>query len=193
MRRLIISVLLVAACGDDNNNKTDAHVDSPTIDAPAMTLDCASYCNAILANCTASNVQFGDMATCMNSCNDFPKGALADMSGDTLGCRINHAALAKTDPGTHCVHAGPSGGGVCGMPCMGFCDIAVATCHGQYPDATSCATSCAAFATTPPFTANVQTGNSLSCRLYHATAATVSPNPHCMHASPTSTAETCGQ
>jgi hypothetical protein len=182
MQRLTILVLFVAACGSDSNNQIDA---PSHIDAPMGTLDCASYCTAIIANCTTANLQFGDMGTCMASCNDFPKGALADMGGDTLGCRLNHAMLAHSDPATHCVHAGPSGGGVCGTPCMGFCDITVAACPTAYANATACGTACAQFPATPAFTANVQSGNSASCRIYHATAASVTPDPHCMHVLPT--------
>ena len=92
-------------------------------------LDCTSYCTTITGACTAANLQYSDMATCVASCAHFPVGTLADMGGDTLGCRLYHANAAKTDPGTHCVHAGPGGGGVCGMPCMGFCDLVVAECR----------------------------------------------------------------
>jgi hypothetical protein len=176
MRILTILVLFTAACSSSNNT---------TVDAPKATLDCASYCTAITANCTTTNLQYSDMGTCMASCNSYPKGTIADMGGDTLGCRLYHANAAKTDPNTHCVHAGPSGGGVCGMPCMGFCDITVAACPSDYANAGACATACAAFPTTPAYTANVQSGNSASCKIYHAQAASVTPSPHCMHVLPT--------
>ena len=53
MRRLTILILFTAACGSDSGNKVDA---PSHIDAPMQTLDCASYCTAIIANCTAANL-----------------------------------------------------------------------------------------------------------------------------------------
>ena len=40
---------------------------------------------------------------------------------------------------------------------------------------------CAGFAATPAYTAAVTGGNSLSCRIYHATAASTGPATHCPH------------
>src|SRR5262245_5576880 len=180
MRRLTL-LFLLAACGSDNKANVDA-----MHDGPAGPPSCAAYCTAIQANCTAANLQWADTATCMAACAHLPVGTMADMGGDTLGCRLYHANAAHTAPDTHCVHAGPSGAGVCGMPCMGFCDLVVAECPTQYPNAGGCATTCAMFAATPPFTANVTSGDSLSCRLYHASAASTAPALHCPHTAMTS-------
>src|SRR5262245_12876101 len=155
MRRLTF-LLLLAACGNDHKANIDGAVDTPEgIDAPgidaAQMLDCMSYCTTITGACTAANLQYSDMATCVASCAHFPVGMVADMGGDTLGGRTYHANAAKTDPGTHCVHAGPGGGGVCGMPCMGFCDLVVAECPAQWTMST-CANQCGALAQTPPYT-----------------------------------------
>ncbi len=171
MRYLANAVVFLAACTSGNSGKTpDAGIPS-----------CATYCTNITANCTTINLQYSTAAACMASCPHFPVGTGSDMSGDTLGCRVNHAALAMTDPTTHCVHAGPSGGGACGMPCEGFCSLVVAECPAQYPDAATCAATCMGFAAAPPYTAMVTGGNSLSCRIYHATAAAMDPTTHCPH------------
>jgi hypothetical protein len=146
-----------------------------------VTLDCNTYCTRTQTNCTAANAQYSGMDTCMASCTHFPVGTLADTGGNTLGCRIYHAGNAATDPVTHCIHAGPSGGGGCGNPCDGFCSLVVAECSTQYPSASDCATTCATFATTPPYSAAVTAGDDLSCRIYHATAASTDPTTHCPH------------
>ena len=182
MRYLAIALIFAAACGSDTK----------TTDAAGGGLSCSAYCTSILGACTGANAQYGGtdggMATCMASCAHFPTGMAADMTGNTLGCRTNHANLAKTDATTHCVHAGPSGGGACGMPCEGFCSLVTAECPTQWT-ASSCPTGCAAFAATPPYTAMVQSGNNLSCRIYHATAASTDPTTHCPHT--TATSVTC--
>jgi hypothetical protein len=144
-------------------------------------LDCNTYCGNVMTNCTAANAQYGAMDQCVASCAHFPLGGLADTSGNTLGCRIYHANNAAMAPDVHCVHAGPSGGGHCGMPCDGFCSLVVAECPMQYSSASNCATTCAGLAAMPAYTANVTGGDSLSCRIYHATAASTDPATHCPH------------
>ncbi len=180
MRNLAIAFLFFAACTSGSSGTTP---DGPG--SGSATLSCATYCSAIVANCTGTNVQYDGMmamAKCMGTCATFPMGTAADTSGNTLGCRIYHANNAKTDPTTHCIHAGPSGAGVCGMPCEGFCSIVDSVCPTQYPAGT-CAGLCAGYAATPAYTSPA-TGNNLSCRLYHATNASadaMSAMTHCPH------------
>jgi hypothetical protein len=180
MRNLALALLVLAACGSDSSS-VDAAVKHDGSGSGSAALDCATYCTKIQANCTATNAQYSSSADCMASCSHFPVGAAADTSGNTLGCRIYHAGNAMADPTTHCIHAGPSGGGVCGMPCEGFCSLVTAECPTQYPTANTCATDCAAYAATPPYSSNVTSGNNLSCRIYHATAASTDPTTHCPH------------
>ncbi len=88
------------------------------------------------------------------------------------------------DPVTHCPHAGPAGEGVCGAECESFCTLAAGLCTGankQWPDMASCMTDCATFPTTPQYNASVTSGNSYACRLYHLTAASITPSVHCPH------------
>ena len=151
--------------------------------------DCTSYCAAIGAACTAANAQYGATDTCAATCAAFPPGAPGMTSMDTLGCRLSHAALASTAPDTHCLHAGPSGGGVCGSSCESFCTLAQALCTGanaQFTSAAECMTACAGYATTPAYSATVTSGNSFACRMYHLTAASTAPAVHCPHIGPTS-------
>ena len=175
MRNLCCACLLLGAC-------TVGVAGSGTSDSgSAATPDCNTYCTRIATNCTDVNSQYSSMATCMASCTHFPVGTAADIAGNTLGCRIYHAGNAATDPVTHCIHAGPSGGGHCGDPCDGFCSLVVAECPAQYPSASDCATTCAGYATTAAYSAAVTSGNDLSCRIYHATAASTDPSTHCPH------------
>ncbi len=197
MRTATLAACLVAtlaACGDSDTNPpvidAPAAIDSSTaIDAAGQAQTCANYCALIGANCTAANAMYGGAAECMASCMHFPAGTAADMSGNTLGCRIYHADAAATNASLHCRHAGPGGDGACGMNCEGFCAVALGSCAGQaappYASMGACMTACAGFATTPSYSAATTSGNSLACRLYHATAASTTPALHCPHTAPT--------
>jgi len=151
-------------------------------------LDCNTYCTKIMSACTGANAQYSSMANCVDSCANFPVGAAADQSGNTLGCRINHADLAVSAPATHCVHAGPGGGGVCGMVCDGFCSIVVAECPALWTTqtCTNQQNGCPSFSSTPPYKAP-SAGDTLECRLYHATMAATDPTNHCSHTTANST------
>jgi hypothetical protein len=78
--------------------------------------DCATLCAAVTANCSADNIQYMDAAQCAAYCAAaaWPAGDVGDMTGNTIACRIYHAGVAAGDPDTHCGHAGPTGGSVCG-------------------------------------------------------------------------------
>ena len=181
--RACLLFLILSACGDDLRPKADAnhsHGDSGgSADAAPLTLECASYCTAITARCTGANQQYDSMQNCIDSCTDYPPGALTDTMGNTLGCRVYHTELAASDPATHCLHAGPSGGGACGTTCEGFCAIAVAECPGDWT-ANTCPNQCGMVTSTPPY-AVPSTGNTIECRLYHATMAASDPTTHCPH------------
>jgi hypothetical protein len=193
--RCALCLVVLVGCGEVHGKMIDAPpgIDAPMIDSPTdgttPVLDCAHYCATIMGACTNAVAQFSTLDQCTASCATWTPGALGQNSGNTLGCRLTHAMLAMTDPTVHCVHAGPSGGGVCGQPCEGFCTLDLGVCLGGnavYADATACASSCAGFNPSPAYSANVTGGNSLSCRIYHATAASVAPNVHCPHTGVTS-------
>ena len=152
--------------------------DGQVDDAPPVALDCMSYCNAIDARCVGANRQYGSVATCLASCSHFPVGAAIDTTGNTLGCRAYQTGRAASDPVASCVLAGPSGGGTCGTPCNGFCTIVVPVCPTEYT-AGQCPTDCAQLPMSPPYSATVQSGDSLTCRLYYATAATTDAATFC--------------
>jgi hypothetical protein len=114
-------------CGDDDTPPppppppADMGVDTGMVD---MGVDggpppgaCGEYCTTVTTNCTGANAQYASMAECMAYCARarWPEGTAGDMDGNTIACRIYHGgAPAASDPATHCPHAGPSGGNVCG-------------------------------------------------------------------------------
>src|SRR5262245_42399474 len=166
MRAIWISLLLIA-CGEADPTSLDASKGGGSDSGRGgLTLDCDSYCNAINTACTATRKQYASVQNCLDACADLPLGALSDTSGNTLGCRVYHTTAAMTDPATHCVHAGPSGGGQCGASiCEGFCSIAVSECPTQW-QAGSCATNCGGLPSTPPYSTQ-SLGDTIECRLYH--------------------------
>jgi hypothetical protein len=197
MRTLLLTslVLVLASCGSDKQPQSDASTPSGdgavdpdgsngTIDAAPLTLDCDSYCAAIMETCTGDLAQYDNMQNCVDSCANFPTGALTDSSGNTLGCRVYYTEAARGDAQAHCEHAGPGGGGMCGATiCAGFCSIVVAECPTQWPSnalCTNATTGCPAVTSTPPYKAP-STGNTIQCRLYHATMAATDPGGHCGH------------
>jgi hypothetical protein len=76
-------------------------------------LSCAAYCALMEANCTGANAEYDNTGECTTECGGWAEGTAADTTGNTLGCHTYHATAAAGDPGTHCPHAGPTGGGVC--------------------------------------------------------------------------------
>jgi hypothetical protein len=146
---------------------------------------CGVYCNDITANCAGAHLQYADEPTCLTKCADMladqamDLGSLADTAGNTLGCRIYHAGASANDPATHCSHAGQLGGGVCGTYCETYCDFMTAACPGDSFSGGSCPTVCAGFTSGTP---GDTTGDSLQCRLYHASVALTDATTHCPHA-----------
>lgn len=195
MRKTLLLLLALAACGDDANKTTvDAPsppADAPAPDAPAAAPDPAKYCADIATHCTGSNAQYLDMDHCLGTAAAFPVGTSADTGGNTLGCRAYHAGAPSVSmPVMHCPHAGPggdlmNGAGVCGAPCESFCAVEIKVCGSmdapltgitpQYKNLDACKTTCATFNKDAPYvyggTPTTPSGDSLACRLYHLTNA----------------------
>jgi hypothetical protein len=150
-------------------------------------LTCADYCASIIGACTGDNQQYADSDHCLNACAAFPAGALADTSGDTLGCRIYHAGVAAQsadNAAVHCVHAGPGGAGVCGNNCDGYCDMELKYCTGAaalYADRAACLAACGAVADTIKYSVAVESGVSVACMLFHAEELAPMMEDHCNH------------
>lgn len=165
----------------------DAAADVPA-DVPAAAPTCENYCKVVAKNCTGANSQYADEAACVSYCKQMaklPLGAESDKAGNTVGCRTYHAGAAASDPATHCVHAGKTGGNVCGSWCDNYCQLAEANCTAGnvlYSKAGDCASTCAAANNTGK--AGDTSGDTIQCRIYHLSVAgidAVSATTHCPH------------
>jgi hypothetical protein len=186
----LITFALVGGC-TDNGNATNP-------DLAAAMLTCADYCSTIHTACgfdtdpsPGPNDQFASLESCLGACKTYPVGMVSDTSGNTLGCRTNHAMLALKDPKTHCPHAGPAGAGTCGSDCEGFCQLAMTYCTAMYnatvyTNIAQCMSVCQATPDDVPYTTNTQDGAHVACLIYHAEeAASVpkeDPTDHCANA-----------
>jgi hypothetical protein len=154
----------------------------------------------MMANCMGANEQYKSNESCLAVCASFPLGKLADVDGNTLGCRIYHGGVAGKDAAsatTHCPHAGITGGdkdvtdampAVCGEGCDAFCDAALAICTGankQYDTKELCLTDCKSFKVDAATYSTADTDkNDFGCRAYHLTVAAtdaMSATAHCGH------------
>ncbi len=186
-----------AGAKDAGGNNNDAGsvadsgtaTDAGTTDAGVAAATCATYCANIQANCTGANIQYNNADSCLGACAAFMQGAAGATSGNNLECRAYHAKAAQALPATHCPHAGPSGDGVCGNNCDGFCAIALNACTGantQFASENACQTACTGFANASAhYNSTTTSGNSFACRMYHlsvaATAGGGQANTHCPH------------
>lgn len=155
--------------------------DPSTGDDTSATVDCNSYCDLVMKNCTGDYLQYGANENCLASCAAFAPGSPGDMSGNSLACRHYHAGAAAMANDVHCGHAGPGGDMACGSNCDGFCAIANEYCPEVWQDNASCVVACMTFDTAEVYDANDVAGDSFACRLYHATAASLAPMTHCSH------------
>ena len=186
----------LAGCGDDDAMGTDAGPGAADAsggggDAAGGAPTCEEYCTTYLDHCNDTLSEFSTMSECVSYCQTvagWQPGIRGATSGNTIACRLYHAGgPAMSDPTTHCPHAGPSGEGVCGQPCDGYCELALRNCTGVnmlYADLPACMASCAMF----PATGNGgdTSGDTVQCRIYHAgTPASENPAMHCPHAGPT--------
>jgi hypothetical protein len=154
----------------------------------ATAASCEAYCEAIQSTCgdTGEDAQYPSDDQCLATCAVFPTGAL---TGNTLECRIAHVALAATtglDP--HCDHAGPAGVEPCGGPCTSYCTLMLAICDDKFASLDECRTECEMVpeADITNFVYPAPAGDTLSCRIAHATNAAASTGQmrenHCAHA-----------
>ena len=173
----------------------EARLDSsPAEGGPPATL-CDRYCDAALANCPDNTDQGGpnltlyfSRAECMATCAVFPEGEEGDERVNTMHCRLRAAQLALDlkDP-AYCPRAGPGGNGFCGENCDGFCTMARAQCTDAFVELQSeltdenCDEFCAELPDLGGFVIDQDSGNSVQCRIYHASAATLDASTHCLH------------
>jgi len=145
---------------------------------------CERYCDAALANCSAEHSLYTSRDVCLGVCRTFDPGQAGDDGVNTAECRLRFAIAAGTvgELDLNCPAAGPGGDGHCGTNCEGFCTIARGACSDStVVTVDTCAGLCAKLPDQGGYTDQIQSGNSVQCRLYHASAATFDPRTHCAH------------
>jgi len=157
-------------------------------------LSCASYCKTVMEACPGDSAVYVDQAACEEVCALFAPGNTDSPEGNTLACRAQQADVAlqfSSDPGesrTNCAAAGPGGDKTCTVyedepDCEGYCKIYMKACpmkNWGFKNEQQCIDRCAAFARPTSFSvAEGLEGDSLSCRLQHATLALESPDREC--------------
>lgn len=159
---------------------------------------CASFCQTVMEACPGDVAVYEDQAACEKICTLFDAGNPDKPQGNTLACRASQAEVAlrlSSDPSenrTNCAAAGPGGDTTCTIyeklpDCEGYCKIYMTACKTTkdwgFTNAQQCIDRCAAFPHQDTFTvAGGQEGDSLACRLHHATLAVSDPDTHCKSA-----------
>jgi hypothetical protein len=157
---------------------------------PQLTVEspCASYCQTVLTACVDDFAVYSNDRTCEGFCAVLPEGT-DDQNANTVRCRLKQAMLAS-DTGEvdfHCPLAGPGGDDTCGSNCEGYCTVLAATCPEEltdtFGDLAGCLEQCPSIPDLGTYNLSQTTGNSIQCRLWHLSAATIDPGSHCSHAS----------
>lgn len=169
-------------------------------EASAQGLTCAAWCDLMSDHCPEEVLH--DEAFCLDYCGHpdldvMNPGSLSDVTGNTLGCRINHALKAEATSGAereaHCAAAAMTGDNVCGDYCEVYCGLALETCNPMnnaaytgtpvfttsgVPSMAQCLTACAGYSE-DVLDGVSQTdqlfgyGDTVQCRIHHLQAAVV--------------------
>jgi hypothetical protein len=176
-----------------NNGEPDMPANNGEPDMPGDPL-CEEYCDVLFQGCNGNLAQYDTPSECMEVCATLPRDGMdGDVSGNSIQCRIYHAGVAvDTDPGFHCPHAGPTGGGVCvdepAPLCDSYCGFMIETCPGTFANVEACQTACDAYPDTGAL--GDRMGNTAQCRFTYAALA-AAPNAgedlanYCANAAPT--------
>jgi len=153
---------------------------------------CEQYCDLMSEHCVGEALQYRDDAQCLRICRALPIGAIDDDRVNTASCRRRYAAkaryLAGPELATECRSAGPGGDERCGSNCEGLCTIAMAACTPDssdpyfYESFDACLLDCKDLPTTRYQYGSISSGNSVECRLFHASSAMMADaDEHCEH------------
>ena len=140
---------------------------------------CAQYHSTCIE--PGHSVAYSD---CSTDIATLAPGSIGDTSGDTIACRQYHLDVAASaSPEVHCLHASPSGGGICVGP-ETFCANYKTTCVDT--GLSSAFSSCTQhFTDLAQGSAGDTSGDTKVCREYHlGVAMTTDPDVHCPHAGP---------
>jgi hypothetical protein len=173
--------------GDDDDGPPPVFTELPDL--------CAEYCETVTATCTADDgtSQYASAQACEAVClRGMSLGSPGDKDSglDTAYCRYENS-LTAGDFGEikfDCATAGLGGNGACGDICDVYCSLLVNVCGevlaGEFilTDHETCVAECETVPRTPePFDFEVDSGNTLECRLWHIQAAFNNAEQHCPH------------
>jgi hypothetical protein len=168
--------------------KCDPALPECSPDAPSRL--CQDYCSAVMTNCTDDNAVYESVSTCHAVCKLLDPGEEGTDSGNTVRCRLRQAIAAGpegvNEPDSHCAGAGPGGEGadgeaLCADNCDGYCSLMMAACD-DFSSVSACRKACRDVPDLGGYNTSHSEGDSLQCRLWHLSAASLEPNPHCLHA-----------
>lgn len=167
----LFTSLLLAACFDDSRGEgTDS-----TASATALTTG------------SASQVTGDDTSTSSTTTSSTSTGWTTEEPTTWVTSTGPATQTTGEPPDTTTTTTGEGNAG-----CEMYCSAMMAACGGvnaQYTSVESCIGACGGM---PPGNPGETSGNSLSCRIYHAGMASIDPAVHCVHAGP-SGAGACGQ
>jgi hypothetical protein len=154
---------------------------------------CEQQCELIGEFCVGDAQQYRDQAQCLRICRALPAGAVDDDRVNSASCRRRYAGkaryLAGVELAANCRYAGPGGDGRCGSNCQGLCSIVMAACRPGlsdpyfYASFEECLSDCEGLPDAPYVYGTVAEGNTLECRLFHASSAIMEDaDEHCEHA-----------
>jgi len=189
--RLALSAVITLGC------QSIAGVEDVTFTGESS--NCDDYCKTLMDACPGDVAVYDDEETCRRVCALFKPGTASKPQGNTQACRAAQADVAYSfkddfsENRTNCAAAGPGGGDKCtqhpDLPdCEGYCTIYMQACTSQtmmwgFDNFEQCTARCAAF----PFNGSyaisqAKSGDTLACRLYHATLALEDPDNNCTSA-----------
>ncbi len=169
---------------------------------------CENFCSLSKGNCVAALYPFKDDAECATKCAAVPAtGVNNATAGNNVQCLIYHAGVAGSDANAakdHCSHGkipndkgGPCTDVAPAPTCAAYCDAVTAACtltNAQYKDKAECLVYCESKGKIPVGAASDIAGDTIGCRMYHASVAAKSVEnalAHCPHTGK-SGGNTCG-
>jgi len=152
-------------------------------DAGGPSAQCQEYCDSVLKNCVGQYAVYTGKETCLGVCSQLPPGDRLEPGRDnSVACRKRQADQAVTEPQFFCPLAGPGGGGTCGSNCEGLCTLLRASCPNNLQAVPNCEQACAPLRDVKRFDVEADhEGDTVQCRLQHASTATINPMEHCPH------------
>ncbi|HKO53294.1 MAG TPA: hypothetical protein VJV79_36545 [Polyangiaceae bacterium] len=209
LRRSLVAALLVATAVFSGALGCQSIADIPEVSYSPL---CHDYCELEFKVCPGLVGQYPDQRTCLETCTVLDQNANGSrlITGNTIPCRMKFLdtapKLQESPPDLQqaCSRGGPGGGDTCTMSdapdCEGYCAIYRSACKGDSTNPfvslglgndnagtqSECIAKCKGIPPTPSsgYTAEagVNSGDTLACRLYYATAAVGHPAQNCDYA-----------